>query len=57
MKTMDGYIASPCVSLCNLGDDGCCTGCGRTRRQIAHWRRYTNEQREEIMNELKTQVR
>ena len=56
MKSVPGYIASPCVSLCNL-EDGYCTGCGRSRRQIAHWRRYSDEQRESIMKDLESQVR
>ncbi len=29
--------ASPCVSVCVLDADRCCTGCGRTLDEIARW--------------------
>ena len=44
-------MKSPCRSECKLEGD-ICTGCGRTKEQIVRWSRYTDEQREQIMEEL-----
>ena len=45
-------MKSPCRSECELEGDRC-TGCGRTKEQIVRWSRYTDEQREQIMEELR----
>ena len=45
-------MKSPCRSECELMGDRC-TGCGRTKEQIVRWSRYTDEQREQIMEELR----
>lgn len=29
--------ASPCRRECNLGEEGACTGCGRTLEEISGW--------------------
>ena len=44
-------MKSPCRSECELMGDRC-TGCGRTKEQIVMWRRYTDAEREQIMEEL-----
>ncbi len=37
---------SPCVLICALDiTSGVCTGCGRTRGDIAQWTRYSDAQR------------
>jgi predicted Fe-S protein YdhL (DUF1289 family) len=28
---------SPCINVCNIGPDGWCQGCYRTREEIAAW--------------------
>jgi len=38
-------VASPCRNQCRLNDADCCTGCGRTRNEIACWFRATNQQK------------
>jgi len=30
-------VSSPCISVCQLGDDGICEGCLRTMEEIAAW--------------------
>ncbi|MBS0215249.1 MAG: DUF1289 domain-containing protein [Proteobacteria bacterium] len=30
-------ILSPCVNVCEMGDDGLCEGCLRTLDEIAAW--------------------
>ena len=46
-------IRSPCVKICSL-EDGVCIGCGRTQDEIREWIIMTDNQREEIMERLKT---
>ena len=46
-------IKSPCVKICSL-EDGVCIGCGRTQDEIREWIIMTDNQREEIMERLKT---
>ena len=46
-------IKSPCVKICSL-EDGVCIGCGRTQDEIREWVIMTDNQREEIMERLKT---
>ena len=46
-------IASPCVSKCELTTDGQhCKGCGRSRVEIATWRRLSQDERLAIMHTL-----
>lgn len=48
-----GRIASPCVQICMIHPEaGLCTGCLRTRDEIAMWSRYSDAEREEIMQAL-----
>ena len=46
-------IKSPCVKICSL-EDGVCIGCGRTQDEIREWVIMTDNQREEIMERLKS---
>ena len=46
-------IESPCVKICVMHpEEGLCTGCLRTRDEIAAWSRLTPEARRAIMAEL-----
>ena len=46
-------IESPCVKICVMHpEEGLCTGCHRTRDEIAAWSRLTPEARRAIMAEL-----
>jgi len=42
---------TPCVSLCKI-NEGKCQGCGRTLEEIAKWRKYTDEERLDVMKRL-----
>ena len=45
-------IESPCVKICVLHpEEGLCTGCYRSRDEIALWSRLSPEQRRAIMDE------
>ena len=42
--------ASPCIRVCRLeGDDGLCSGCLRTRAEIAGWARLPEDERRRMM--------
>ena len=43
---------SPCISVCALGTDGHCSGCLRTRDEIAGWLRMTPVQQWALLHEL-----
>ena len=38
---MTAAVPSPCTSVCTLGRDDICTGCGRSLPEIAEWRAAT----------------
>lgn len=46
-------IKTPCVKVCAVdGQTGHCLGCGRTLGEIAQWARFTDAQREDVMEIL-----
>ncbi|MBK9078253.1 MAG: DUF1289 domain-containing protein [Hyphomicrobium sp.] len=46
-------MESPCVKTCTIDTvSGLCTGCGRTRNEIAMWTSISSAERRKIMNEL-----
>jgi len=51
-------VESPCKLICTLDiTSGVCTGCGRTREDIASWTRYSNAQRAFANIEAKKRLR
>jgi len=42
-------VASPCVSICALGEDDICTGCQRSIDEIRRWRGMSNAERREVL--------
>ena len=44
-------IESPCIRECLL-EQGVCISCFRTREEIMKWAKFSDMQREEIMNDL-----
>lgn len=55
---VDKIVPSPCLSICILADgaDGVdyCIGCFRTDKEIQDWYTFTNEEKEQIIEELPT---
>jgi predicted Fe-S protein YdhL (DUF1289 family) len=45
-------ISTPCIRKCKLINDHC-VGCGRSWEQLRDWSFYTENQRLEIMKDLK----
>ncbi len=50
-------MQSPCIKQCALNKNNICKGCGRTLKQIMNWRDLTNQQRDNIMNNLELKIR
>ena len=46
-------MRTPCIRVCSLDPlTGLCAGCGRTTDEIAGWMRFSDEERETIMENL-----
>lgn len=46
-------VASPCISVCTIDEDsGLCLGCARNLREVARWSRFSNAQKQEVINLL-----
>jgi len=43
-------IASPCIGICQVSENGLCEGCFRTLDEIGSWREYSVSQREHLMD-------
>ena len=51
---MTEEVKSPCNELCLVDEDtGLCVGCLRTSDEIALWSKYTNEQKADVIEEIK----
>lgn len=46
-------VKSPCVNVCELGDDNICQGCFRSLEEIGDWSWANNEQRLVIVEAAK----
>jgi len=44
-------MKSPCVRLCTLNEEDLCLGCGRLVNEITSWSAYSDERRNEVMQE------
>ena len=47
-------IQSPCIKVCEMTPQGLCSGCLRTRNEIALWGTMSPEQRQFIMQNLES---
>lgn len=45
-------VLSPCIGICQLGDDGLCIGCFRTANEIGAWLSMDNRERLRLMDEV-----
>ncbi|WP_333793376.1 DUF1289 domain-containing protein [Hyphomicrobium sp.] len=47
-------METPCIKTCVIDPaDGLCTGCRRSRHEIARWSAFTDTERRAIMDALK----
>ena len=42
-------ILSPCIGVCTLDADSCCTGCFRSVTEIAQWSQLSDAQRAQFI--------
>ena len=45
-------VATPCVKICIIDDDGLCVGCARTLDESAGWGTLSDERRRAVMMAL-----
>lgn len=47
-------MISPCIRQCRIDQETkICSGCGRTLDEVIGWSKYTDEERQSIMDRLK----
>jgi len=46
-------IKSPCIDVC-VSREGVCIGCYRTLEEMAGWRSFSEEQKAEVLERIKT---
>lgn len=44
-------ILSPCIGVCQMGEDGYCNGCHRTLEEIAGWATMLEAERSRLMDQ------
>lgn len=49
---MKPMVRSPCVNICALDEQDLCVGCYRTGDEIADWGRYSDEQRQQVLQRV-----
>ena len=50
-------IKTPCVKVCVVdGQSGNCLGCGRTLGEIARWARFSDAERDAVMELLPARI-
>ena len=45
-------VLSPCIGICQFGDDGLGVGCFRTASEIGAWMSMGSNERARLMNEV-----
>ena len=51
---MPEKLASPCISICQINPvDGFCSGCFRSRNEIARWPRMSYDEQRSLLDALK----
>ncbi len=52
--TQDYPVVSPCVGVCQINaKTKFCLGCWRTLREVAHWARYTDDEKRTVLRDLR----
>jgi predicted Fe-S protein YdhL (DUF1289 family) len=46
---MDTEVKSPCVNVCQLGDNNVCLGCWRSLEEIGDWSYASSDERQRII--------
>lgn len=51
------YPESPCINVCEIGEDGLCEGCLRTLDEIAIWGTLNGPERVRVYKQLEARAR
>jgi len=47
------HLPSPCISICQIDPvSGFCSGCYRSRQEIASWRNLDRDEQQKLLNSL-----
>lgn len=50
-------VKSPCIKVCVIdGSTGWCLGCARTLKEISQWTKYTDQQRDAVIDESEARL-
>lgn len=48
-ETTDVSVESPCISVCQMDENGYCIGCGRTIDEIRGWKRSSDDEKRAVL--------
>jgi len=51
-----GNLISPCINICELDENKICVGCYRTIEEISNWTKYTDEEKQHIINQVQNRI-
>ena len=51
-----GHVISPCINICKLDENKICIGCYRTLDEIANWTKYTDKEKQNIINQVQNRI-
>lgn len=55
---MPNEIESPCINICEMNEaNGLCEGCLRNIFEIAGWSKYTDEEKQHVLNLIEERKR
>lgn len=46
-------MESPCISICQMTNDGFCAGCFRTAKEIRDWRKMSGTEQKALLDILR----
>jgi len=52
MNTPKNSIKNPCRLICKYNHESICTGCYRTKEEVANWAAYTDEEKLKIFDKI-----
>jgi|MGYP003648383296 predicted Fe-S protein YdhL (DUF1289 family) len=53
----DYTLNSPCIGVCHINTKTkFCLGCWRTLREVAHWSRYEDDEKRNVLDTIQTRM-
>jgi predicted Fe-S protein YdhL (DUF1289 family) len=47
-------VKNPCIEICQYDDNEICIGCKRTRKEAKSWWRFTEQEKRDVLEKIKT---